>query len=75
MFGAIELLGDEPSIPGQDGVGFGDTGDLLKCSPAEPLTNFSEGRSLGIQKAQTGAERLLGDSMKSMVSRVESTAR
>ena len=28
VFGAIELLGDEPSIPGQDGVGFGDAGDL-----------------------------------------------
>jgi hypothetical protein len=28
VFGTIELLGDEPSIPGQDGVGLGDAGDL-----------------------------------------------
>ena len=34
--------------------GFGDTGDLLKRSPAEPLADFSEGRSLGIRKAHTG---------------------
>jgi hypothetical protein len=28
VFGTIELLGDEPSIPGQDGVRLGNAGDL-----------------------------------------------
>jgi hypothetical protein len=32
MFEAIELLGDEPSIPGQDGVGFGDAGDRSRSA-------------------------------------------
>jgi hypothetical protein len=31
-------------------------GDLLKLSPAEPLANFSEGRSLSIRKAHTGGK-------------------
>ena len=30
--------------------------DLLKRSPAEPLADFSEGRSLGIRKAHTGGK-------------------
>jgi hypothetical protein len=30
--------------------------DLFKRSPAEPLANFSEGRSLGIRKADTGGQ-------------------
>src|ERR1035437_945440 len=34
-FGAVELAGNEPPVPGEDGIGFGDTGDLLKRSPAE----------------------------------------
>jgi len=34
----------------------GDTGDLLKGSPAESLADFSEGRSLGIRKADTGGK-------------------
>jgi hypothetical protein len=39
-----------------DGIGFGDTGDLLKRSPAEPFADFSEGGSLGIRKAYTGGK-------------------
>ena len=48
--------GDEPPVPGEYGIGFGDTGDLLKRSPAEPLADYSEGRSLGIRKAHTGGK-------------------
>jgi hypothetical protein len=36
--------------------GTGDTGDLLKCSPAEPLADLSEGGSLGIRKTHTGGK-------------------
>jgi hypothetical protein len=53
-FGAVEFAGNEPPVPGEDGIGFGDTGDLLKRSPAEPLADFSEGGSLGIRKRHTG---------------------
>ncbi len=28
--GAVEFAGDEPPVPGEDGLWFGDTGDLLK---------------------------------------------
>ena len=47
-----DVVGGE-TAPGEhfDGEGFGDTGDLLKGSPSEPLADFSEGRSLGIRKA------------------------
>jgi hypothetical protein len=50
------LLGNEPPVPGEDGIGLGDTGDLLKCSPAEPFADFSKGGSLGIRKAYTGGK-------------------
>ena len=47
-FGAVKFVGNESPVPGEDGIGFSDTGELLKCSPAEPFADFSEGRSLGI---------------------------
>ena len=37
----------------EDGFGVGDTGDLLKRSPAGPLCDFSQNGSLGIGKAHT----------------------
>ena len=49
-FRTIKFAGNEATVPGEDGVGLSDTRDLLKCSPAEPFANFSEGRSLGIRK-------------------------
>ena len=45
MFGAIELLGDEPSIPGQDGVGFGDTGDRSECFSSQAFPDLGEWRA------------------------------
>ena len=51
---AVELAGDEPPVPAEDGLWFGDTGDLLKRSPAEPLADFREGRSFGIRKTHMG---------------------
>jgi hypothetical protein len=48
MFGTIELLGDEPSIPGQDGVGFGDAGDLSECFASQALPDLGEGGAFRI---------------------------
>ena len=53
MFGAIELLGDEPSIPGQDGVGFGDAGDPSECLASQALPDLGEGGALGIAQSQS----------------------
>ena len=47
---------NEPAVPGEDGIWLGHIGDLLKGSPAEPPADFSEGRSLGIRKADTGGK-------------------
>ena len=33
--GAVKFVGNEPPVPGEDGIGFGDTGELLKRSAAE----------------------------------------
>ena len=41
-------------IPGKDGIGLGDTGDLLKSRAAESLADLGEGGALGIRKANTG---------------------
>jgi hypothetical protein len=53
-FGAVELVGNEAAVPGEDGIGFGDTGDLLERSATEPLADLSKGGSFGIGKAHTG---------------------
>ena len=42
-FGAVKFAGNEPPVPGEEGIGFADTGDLLKCSATEPSADFSEG--------------------------------
>jgi hypothetical protein len=55
-FRALKFAGNEPPVPGEDGVGFSDTGDLPECGPAEPSAEFSEGRSLGVRKAYTGGK-------------------
>ncbi len=43
-------------VPREDGIGFGDAGDLLECSAAQSPTDLSEGGSLGIGKAHTGGK-------------------
>ena len=52
----VKFSGNEPLVPGEDGIRFGDTGDLLKCSPAEPLADLSQGGSFWIRKAHTGGK-------------------
>ena len=54
--GAVEFAANEPAVPGEDGIGFGDTGDLLKGGAAESFTDLSEGGSLGIREAHTGGK-------------------
>jgi hypothetical protein len=41
------ICGQSAAVPGEDGIWFGDTGDILKRSPPEPLTDLSEGASRG----------------------------
>jgi len=48
MFGAIELLGDEFSIPSQNGVGFGDAGHMPERFASQALADFGEGGALGV---------------------------
>jgi hypothetical protein len=51
-FGTIELVGDElPSS--EDGVGFGDTGDLCEHFAAQSLPDFGERATLGTAHSQS----------------------
>ena len=52
----VKFAGNEPLVPGEDGIRFGDRGDLLKRSPAEPLADLSQAGSFWIRKAHTGGE-------------------
>jgi len=45
---AVELAGDQPAIPGEDGFGFRNTSHFCEPLPAEPLADFGERRALGI---------------------------
>jgi len=52
MFGAVELLSYQSSIPGENGVWLGDAGHLLQQFSAEPLTDLGERRFLWIGQPQ-----------------------
>ena len=49
---AVELVGDQPAIPGEDGFGFRNTSHFREPLPAEPLADFGERRALGIGKPE-----------------------
>jgi hypothetical protein len=51
-FGAVELAGNQATIPSQDGLWFGDTGDLLQMLPPEALANLSECAPLRVGKPE-----------------------
>ena len=53
VFGTIELLGDEPSLPGQDGVRLGNAGDLSERFAPHTLPDLGEGGALGITQPQS----------------------
>ena len=52
MFRAVELLGHEPSIPGQDRVWLSHTSNLAERFASQPLSNFSQGDSFRVRKTQ-----------------------
>jgi len=56
VFGAIELPGDKPPVPSQNGVRFGDARHLGQSLPAEPFTDLGQGGSFGVGQAQSGGE-------------------
>jgi hypothetical protein len=53
VFGTIELLGDEPSIPGQDGVRLGNAGDLSERFAPHTPADLGESAALGINQPQS----------------------
>jgi len=54
--GSVELAGDQLAVLGQDRVGLGDTGHLLKPPPAKSLADFSQCGSLRIGQPQAGGK-------------------
>jgi hypothetical protein len=48
VFGAIELLGDKPAVPSQNGVRFSYARHLGQSLPAEPFTEIGQGGSFGV---------------------------
>ena len=45
-----------PGVACDADTGFSDTSHLLKCGPAEPFADLSEGRAFGIGKSHTGGK-------------------
>ena len=52
VFGAVELLGDQLSIPSRDGVGFGNPGDLREYFASQAPSDFGEGGALRVAQSQ-----------------------
>jgi len=53
VLGTIELLGDEPSIPRQDGVRLGNAGDLSERFASYTPPDLGEDGALGITPPQS----------------------
>src|SRR5262245_13422596 len=51
-FGSVELLYDQPSVPGEDGVGFGHVSYLLQSFASESFANVSQRATLRIRQVQ-----------------------
>src|SRR5215467_13803456 len=51
-FGSVGLLCDQPSVPGEDGVGFGHVGYLLQSFASESFANVSQRATLRIRQVQ-----------------------
>jgi hypothetical protein len=52
VLGAVKLPRDQPPIPGENGVRFGDSGNLSECIAPQALPDLGEGRTLGIAQPQ-----------------------
>ena len=55
---AVELVGNEFSIPAEDGIGFRDAGNFFKRLAAEPLSDLRQSLSLAVAEAQAGQTSL-----------------
>jgi hypothetical protein len=53
MLRAVELAGDQPTIPGEDRFRFRNTGHFRQTLPPERFSDFGEGRALGVGKPQS----------------------
>ena len=53
---SCRICGNQPAVPGGDGIWLGDTDDILERSAAESLADFSEGGSLRIRQADAGGK-------------------
>ena len=51
--GAVELLGYQFAIPGQDGVGFGDAGDLLQRFTTQALGDLGQRGPLTVGQSES----------------------
>jgi hypothetical protein len=54
--GAIELLRNQPPVPGQNSGRLGYAGNLGQVFPTETLADFGERRSLRIGKSEPGGK-------------------
>jgi len=59
VFGAVELLGDQSSIPGQNGVGFGDASNLSERFAAKALSDFRQRDPFRVGKPQSPGNLVL----------------
>jgi hypothetical protein len=51
-FGSVELLCDQPSVPGEDGVGFGHVGYFFQSFAPESFADVSQRATLRIRQVQ-----------------------
>ena len=51
-FGTVELAGDQTTIPGQNGLWFGNTGDLRQIFPPKALGALGYCGALAVREAQ-----------------------
>ena len=54
MLGAIKLLRDQLSTPGQDRVGLCDTSDFPQCLPSHALSDLGQGDAFRVGQSQPG---------------------
>ncbi len=50
MFGSVELLGNQPAVPGQDGIRERGGGDQLKVFSAKPFAALSQSGALWMDR-------------------------
>jgi hypothetical protein len=56
MVGAAELTGNQPAMPSQDGLWFGNTGHVRQMFPAETLADLSKCAALKVGESECRGE-------------------